>query len=60
MGKYRKKTEVIKFTTEVLENINRRLEDRKRFIIEGQEVPESTLRKRLRMEPTNFIRPLES
>jgi hypothetical protein len=34
----KKKTEIIKFTTKILENINQCLEDgeRKRFIIEGQ------------------------
>jgi hypothetical protein len=49
MGKYKRKTErSLKFTAEVMENINRRLEagEIKRSIAEYLKVPESTLRKR--------------
>jgi hypothetical protein len=52
MGKYKRKTErSLKFTAEVMENINRRPEagESKRPIAEYSKVPESTLRKRLRM-----------
>jgi Zn-dependent peptidase ImmA (M78 family) len=52
MGKYKRKTErSLKFTTEVMENINRRQEagESNRSIAEYFRVPESTLRKRLRM-----------
>jgi hypothetical protein len=52
MGKYKRKTErSLKFAAEVMENINRRLEagESKRSVAEYLKVPESTLRKRLRM-----------
>jgi hypothetical protein len=52
MGKYKRKTErSLKFTAEVMENINQRPEagESKRSIAEYLKVPESTLRKRLRM-----------
>jgi hypothetical protein len=52
VGKYKRKTErSLKFTAEVMENINRRLEvgESKRSIAEYLKVPESTLRKRLSM-----------
>jgi hypothetical protein len=46
MGKYKRKTErSLKFTAEVMENINRRLEagESKRYIAEYLKIPESTL-----------------
>jgi hypothetical protein len=52
MGKSTRKTErSLKFTVEVMENINRRLEagESKRSLAEYLKVPASTLRKRLRM-----------
>jgi hypothetical protein len=52
MGKHKRKTErSLKFTAEVMENINRRLEagGSKRSIEEYLKLPVSTLRKRLRM-----------
>jgi hypothetical protein len=51
MGKYKRKAErSLKFTVEVMENINRRLEagESKRSIAEYLKAPESTQRKRLR------------
>jgi hypothetical protein len=52
MIKYKRKTErSLKFTAEVMENINRRLQagKSKRYIAEYLKVPESTLRKMLGM-----------
>jgi hypothetical protein len=52
MGKYKRKTErSLKFTAEVMQNINRRLEagESKRSIAEYLKVLESALRKRLKI-----------
>jgi hypothetical protein len=52
MGKYKRKTErSLKFAAEVMENISRRLEagESMRSNAEYLKVPESTLRKRLRI-----------
>lgn len=52
MGKYKRKTDrSLKVTTEVMDNANRRLHtgERKRSIAGDLGVPESTLRKRLKL-----------